>query len=107
MASYEVEISQDAEADLEDILAWYRQQNTEGLTDYFLAQVRIKLSQLAQHPFSATQWDNTSYRVAMIPRFPYRMFFAINESAQTIRVLAVLHQRRNPDYVRSKMRQRP
>jgi toxin ParE1/3/4 len=42
-------------------------------------------------------------RVFRMKRFPYHLFYRFNEAGRNVRIVAVMHQRRKPDYWRERL----
>jgi plasmid stabilization system protein ParE len=42
-------------------------------------------------------------RRAALSKFPYHVFYAVNESAAEVEIIAVLHQSRDPDALRKRI----
>ena len=81
-----------AEADLASAFDHYEDQEA-GLGFDFLRAFETALLMLRRHPSAAPKVAATVRRV-MLRRFPYGVFY--DERDGTVRVLAVLHARRNP-----------
>ena len=71
---------------------WYELQSV-GLGEEFIAVVELQLKRLVQEPLLYAEVV-PSVRRALLPRFPYGLFYAVRGSL--IHVLAVLHDARNP-----------
>ncbi len=72
---------------------WYEQKRS-GLGDDFLTAVERCTERVAATP-SLFATVHRNVRRALLVRFPYAVFFVVDESVVTI--LAVLHVRRDPD----------
>jgi len=101
--AYRVEITRRAEVDLEDLYLWVVEQASERVARWFNGLERAVLS-LDQHPERCAEapesFDaNRPVRVLLYGRKPhtYRIFFIIDDDAETVRVL----------HVRRGARQRP
>lgn len=90
--SYRLIIIPQAEEDIKQAAFWY-QTEKEGLGSDFLAILSHQLQLIEKHPYQyAIRYKDL--RAALLSKFPYLIYFRIVE--QTIRVLAVLHTKRNP-----------
>jgi plasmid stabilization system protein ParE len=90
--SYRLIIIPQAEEDIKQAAFWY-QMEKEGLGSDFLAALSEQLQLIEQHPYQyAVRYKDL--RAALLHKFPYLIYYRIAE--QTIRVLAVLHIKRNP-----------
>ncbi len=94
--SYRLIVVPLAEEKIRNAAFWY---NTEkkGLRQDFLVALSEKLLLIEQHP-EQFPIRYVSLGAALVNRFPYLIYFRIVE--QTIRVLAVLHARREPGTAR-------
>ena len=82
----------EAEADLTDAYAWYRDRG-ESLASDFLASFESVLEMLEHHPESFSEVHN-QVRRALMRRFPYAVFYVIGAGGPV--VVGVFHARRNP-----------
>jgi len=88
----EVHVRPEAEQDLQDAHAWYRD-IAPVLGEQFISAVDQAITLASDNPL-AFQVLHRSLRRVLLRRFPYALFFAAEESR--IVVLGVLHQARNP-----------
>jgi plasmid stabilization system protein ParE len=88
-----------AEAELVDAVRYYEQRR-EGLGSSFLAEVRRCIRLIAANPQIGTVLED-DVRRKTLHRFPYSLLYA--QDAATITILAVMHQKRRPDYWRERM----
>jgi plasmid stabilization system protein ParE len=96
--SYRLIIKPQAEEDIKQAVFWY-QMEKEGLGSDFLAALSDQLQLIEQHPYQyALRYKDL--RAALLNKFPYLIYYRIIE--QTIRVLAVLHTKRNPGLANSR-----
>ena len=81
-----------AEIHLIDAFDWYENKRS-ALGSEFLLAAEAALNAIQQNPsLFSTRFDNV--RCALIPRFPYGIFYFIDEDK--IVVIAVFHLSRNP-----------
>jgi plasmid stabilization system protein ParE len=85
-------IRTEAHADVEEAARWYEDQR-RGLGEVFYRQVSDLIGQVAESPLRFPLVAPTVRR-GLVQRFPYALYFVVDESA--IVILAVLHQRRDP-----------
>jgi plasmid stabilization system protein ParE len=83
----------EAEADLQEASRWYESQRI-GLGDEFLLEVEQGLTRIQETPRLYTEIHG-NVRRSLLRRFPYGIFYIVVED--TVVVLAILHQARNPD----------
>ena len=72
---------------------WYEFQNP-GLGEEFIAAMELQLKRLEQAPLLYTEVI-PNVRRALLPRFPYGLFYAVR--GNLIQILAVLHNVRSPN----------
>ncbi len=82
----------EAQADLEETYAWYEEQRA-GLGEDLLLCMEDALSKIRRHPEAYPEMHK-GVRRALIRRFPYGVFYLVEEEA--IVVIAVFHSRRDP-----------
>ncbi|MGH9867005.1 MAG: type II toxin-antitoxin system RelE/ParE family toxin [Candidatus Polarisedimenticolia bacterium] len=87
-----VRLTPAAEADVADILSWYRERGHD-LPEKFLASLGVCLDAVARTP-SAFARVHDDIRRALLRRFPYCVFYII--SGQEVVVLACFHGHRDP-----------
>ena len=92
-------VQPEAEADLVEAFGWYEQRHS-GLGHEFLDEIDRVFARIAEHPFSAAQiWREA--RRALPRRFPYAVLYVTR--GESVYVLAVLHQRRDPNLTRARV----
>jgi toxin ParE1/3/4 len=84
-----------AERELREAIVYYDQQSA-GLGDRFLDEVELGTVFLLRHPEAAPNIRGAIRRF-VLPSFPYYLFYR-PLPAGGIRILAVAHQKRQPDY---------
>lgn len=89
----------EAEADLREAAAYYRERAGATLAQAFLADFEHAIALLLQHPLVGTSWLHGKRRL-LLRHFPYAIVHSIVD--QEIRVLAVAHQNRRPGYWRKR-----
>ncbi|MBW8067791.1 MAG: type II toxin-antitoxin system RelE/ParE family toxin [Ferrovum sp.] len=72
---------------------WYELQTPE-LGEEFIAAVELQLKRLEQAPLLYAEVI-PGVRRALLPRFPYGLFYAVR--GDLVHILAVLHDARNPN----------
>jgi plasmid stabilization system protein ParE len=93
-------LTQKAEQDLDDAFQWYERQDP-GLGKEFIRCLDARIAALNRHPLHYPIILNEHVRRAILNRFPFSIYF-INEEA-LITIFAILHQRRNPDFWKSRL----
>ena len=87
-----LELAAEAEAELLEAALWYEQEQP-GLGTRFELAVDELLTRLENHPLQFPE-VRPGVRRGLTRTFPYAVYFRLQVSS--IRVLAVLHQRRDP-----------
>lgn len=89
----------DAESELIDAGRFY-ENRVEGLGAAFLAAVNLAVRAIEKNP---RRWRivHETVRRYLMPRFPYGIYYRI--FPDHIRILAVKHHSRHPDYWRSRL----
>ena len=80
--------------------AVYYERNVRGLGERFGGEVRHALERLLEYPELGVPMD-AELRRLMLTRFPYSLIY--NVTADVLRVVAVAHARRRPNYWRSRV----
>lgn len=93
-------LTEKAEQDLDDAFQWYERQDP-GLGKEFIRCVDAGIATLNRYPFHHPIIQNEHVRRAILNRFPFSIYF-INEEA-LITIFAILHQRRSPDFWKSRL----
>ncbi len=83
----------EAETDLRAAHQWYEGRRA-GLGDEFLVEIDRSLTRIQATPVFYSE-THKNVRRALVQRFPYGIFYLIE--AETVVVLAVLHQARSPE----------
>ena len=91
--SWHVAVRPEAAQDIELTALWYEAQRPE-LGQRFLDELDHVFSRLAESPRQFPEID-PGYRRALLRRFPYGIYFAVED--QRLVVLTVLHLHRHPD----------
>ncbi len=84
-----------AMVELDEAAAWY-QRRKPGLEGEFLSAVEETVRRICERPEAGTPYATTRFRYLPIRRFPYVVFYS--GDAEVIRVMAIAHGRRRPDY---------
>lgn len=91
-----VSFNRSAERELAEAVDHYDAE-VPGLGLRFLEVVRHSLILLEHHPESSIQIRG-KFRRFVLPKFPYSLIYRPLQSRPGIRILAVAHHKRNPDY---------
>jgi len=92
-------LTPEAVEEMSEAVAWYEERR-EGLGQEFLEELRQVMTWVIHRPASFPRLRDVPHdldiRRALLPRFPFAVVFLRAE--QTIRVLAIAHQKRRPNY---------
>ena len=91
-----VVIRKGAKQDIKAARAWYDAQRP-GLGTEFLDAVAHAVGRMAAGPLRYPIVEANAHRLIM-PRFPYSIYFRLRDDE--VRIIAVLHQHRDPDDLR-------
>jgi len=83
-----------AKQDIQCAAQWYNSKK-KGLGRQFTSEVRRKIHFIQQNP-KAISIRYNKVRVLALDVFPYLIHYTIDESTQTIPIIAILHTSRNP-----------
>jgi toxin ParE1/3/4 len=85
--------------DVQEAVTWYEAQ-VPGLGARFVSSLQLVVALISEHPLAcAVAYKNI--RRALLPSFPYAVFYLV--LPDRVRVLACLHQRRDPRSVRERV----
>lgn len=91
---FKVIIKKRAENQIENITNWYFQ-NQKGIELKFLNEFDQIIEMLSINPFFETKIHDI--KGIPLKKFPYIVFFRINELENTVRIISVIHTSRNPE----------
>ncbi len=95
------EFHPDALDEYQDAASWYEEQRYR-LGVEFTQAVEASMAQILENP-ERYQPVGGTVRIFRIKRFPYYLFYRYNGAGQHVRILAVMHHRRRPDYWRERL----
>ena len=98
--TYSVQLSDEAIQDYDEAVAWYEQQKA-GLGFDFSYYLALTIEQIETFPAAHPLLYNNR-RVAVMRKFPYKVFFLFTETQPNIMVFAILHDKRHPDFWRNR-----
>jgi len=90
----------EASEELEAVVTYYEEKRP-GLGALFLADVKKARDRIVELPAAARE-VRTSIRRRSIHRFPYFLYYAIDEGE--IFIIAIAHKRRRPEYWKKRLR---
>lgn len=89
----------EARLDIREAALWYDDQSP-GLGDRFVEDLNALFGRILEAPLQFPEID-PPVRCALPRRFPYKVYFRLDPSS--VRILAVMHQRRHPDTWRNRL----
>lgn len=99
---FDVVLTRDAQIDLDEIFVWYEEQK-EGLGFDFVSRFELILQKLSGNPYYAS-FILDDARGVSIKKFPYEIIYRVNNAKQQVRIIAIIHQHRNPEWFRIRIR---
>jgi len=82
-------VTEDAENDIEQAMDWYENKQTGLGTRYVLA-VKACIKLIIKNPFSFVSIYK-SIRKANTKKFPYSLYYRVNDAEKLVTVFAVIH----------------
>lgn len=98
----EIYISNDAEADIDDAYIWYEMQKP-GLGVDFVLRIDDGFEFISKnHGIFPKDSDDLSRH--FLKRFPYSIYFTSIDQDRTIKIIAILHHKRNPGILQDRLK---
>jgi len=91
--AYRIIISPRAQREIEHAVEYYGLHSADAPVN-FIAVLRDAYATLLTNPFFRVRYKNV--RALKLKRFPHSLYFIINESENTVRILSCFHKKRNP-----------
>ena len=88
-------IHSEAIAELDEAMAYY-ELRYRGLGVDLLSEIMKARIKIQQNPKLYPVYKNTEFRMCLVERFPYTIFYLKFE--ESIWIAAIAHQKRKPDY---------
>lgn len=92
--NYKIIVSPIASKNIEDAVEYYIKEATKKVASDFLDDFRETYKALQKSPFY--QFHDKNYRFIPLTKFPYVVFFIVDESSKTVFLNAVFHTSQNP-----------
>ena len=92
--NHTIYLSKLAVRDLREIYDYYHQ-ISPVLADQFTDELQLLLDKIAKQPDFFAVKEATA-RMAMMKKFPHKVFYMVNEKNGRVRIIALLHRSRNP-----------
>ena len=100
MNNYEVEFDPRAENDVAAALTWYDQHDADIGTQ-FINKLDEIITTISEMPRVSPKIEG-DIRRALMKQFPYSLYYRLDDDMAIVRVIAVLHTSRRPDYWKSR-----
>ena len=94
---YKIEITETAYMQIDKAYDWYEIKRA-GLGHVFFVSVQDSLKMVAQNPFLFAYVYQKVRRV-LTKKFPYSIFYRVDEANKTVEVIAVRHQAENMNWL--------
>ena len=85
-----------AENQIENIVEWYFGKNV-GTAVKFINELDYLIDLLSINPYFATKYLDV--KCVPFKKFPYLIFYRIDEKKMVVRIISVIHTSRNPSKV--------
>jgi plasmid stabilization system protein ParE len=95
---------EEAQADVRDASKWYEDQSP-GLGKQFIKAIRAALKSIGTTPFGFSS-RSSEFRAIPLKKFPYLLYYLLDETNGLLVVFAVLHTHRNPSLFEKRIRKR-
>jgi plasmid stabilization system protein ParE len=99
--SYIIRFSPDALGDYSEAYEWY-DDKSNGLEKKFERDVLDRLKFISINP-EASAYKYQHLRGTRLKKFPYRIFFEVNDSLQIATIVAVLHEARDHNLLKGRL----
>ncbi len=91
--AYKIIISPRAQKEIENAIDYYALYSSDAPL-HFITILKDSFNSLTTNPFFRVRYKNI--RSLKISRFPYALYFIVNETQHTVKVLSCFHNKRNP-----------
>lgn len=91
--AYKIIVSPRAQKEIENAIDYYALYSTDAPKD-FITELNETYKTIETNPFFRVRYKNI--RALRLKRFPYSLFYVINENQNSVRVLSCFHNKRNP-----------
>lgn len=99
--SYYLKLLPSALKDLKEAKKWYSDKN-EALAVEFKHEVNKEIDYIVQYP-EHYQLRYKELRQSLVTRFPYAIFYVVEEAQKRIVIFGILHTSRNPETARKRI----
>lgn len=100
--SYNIKVLPAVHTDLRNAKKWYHDKS-ELLAQEFKEEVDKEINYIGHYP-EHYQLKYKELRQSLVTRFPYAIFYLVEEEIKRIIVFGVLHTSRNPEIIRKRIK---
>ena len=75
---------------LDEIFSYIAEQNP-GAARRVKAKIKGAIKRLGRHPYSARPTERPGIRVLAVVRYPYLVFYTVDENAREVHILRIRH----------------
>ncbi len=101
--NYSIKLLPIVHTDLRKAKKWYNQQK-ESLGEEFKIEVNKEIDYIGQSP-EHYRLKYKELRQSLVPRFPYAIFYQVEEAHKRVVIFGVLHTSRDPELIRKRLKQ--
>ena len=91
---YKIVISPIAKANIREAITYYKENVSLKIAQSFLKDYEINVEMITKNPFYSIYYKN--FRGKPMKKFPYIIFFTLNEQQNIILIKAVFNTHKNP-----------
>ena len=91
--AYRITVSPRAQKEIENAIDYYALYSNDAPLN-FLTQVIVSYEVLALNPFYEVRYKNIRY--LRLNKFPYSLYFTVDEKQNIVKILSCFHNSRNP-----------
>lgn len=100
--SYKIKLLPIVHTDLQKAKKWY-QEKSGTLAEEFKTEVNQEIEYIGEYP-EHYQRKYKELRQSLVARFPYAIFYLVEEEQKRIIIFGVLHTSRNPEIVKKRIK---
>lgn len=100
--SYKIKLLPIVHLDLRKAKKWYNDKSPT-LAEAFKIEVNKEIDYVGEYPENYQQ-KYKELRQSLVTRFPYAIFYLVEEEKKQVIVFGVLHTRRNPEIIRRRIK---
>ena len=91
--AYKITVSPRAQKEIENAIDYYALYSVDAPVN-FIESLKEAYETLETNPFFRVRYKNI--RALKIKRFPYTLYFTVNETQSIVKILACFHNKRSP-----------